>query len=129
MPISIGGSIVPTIRESTCNVSPLVIVSVFGSVVLLSDGTVKVPSSTGGYTTPDPAHGSLPSGVWHDIEGSFDSGTFPEGCFGPTFPRETQESLNACAVADTGDVYCINSFVLNGMLSGTGWTLQGNVLP
>ena len=100
-----------------------------GSTVLLSDGTVKVPSPTGGFTTPDPLFGSLPAGVWHDIEGTYDFVSVPEACDFPTQTTDNRENLRACAVADNGDVYCVDGRISNGVLSGTPWTFQGDAIP
>ncbi len=98
-----------------------------GAVVLLSDGTVKVSSFAGGFTTPDPLFGSLPAGVWQDIEvEEYSFSSEPEGCSGPAF---TSELMFACAVASNGDVYCVDGKVNDGVLSGTPWTFQGNTLP
>jgi len=99
---------------------------VTGPIVLLSDGTVKVPSPTVGFTTPDPLFGNLPADVvWHDIEVKdyfFES--VPEGC------GSSKEIIGACAVAGNGDVYCVDGEVTDGIsLDGTPWTLQGNALP
>ncbi len=132
VPISIG--MPPSISsikiiENVCpsgDISP----TVTGPIVLLSDGTVKVPSPTAGFTTPDPLFGSLPAGVWHDIEVKdyvFESG--PERCFGPADPGFSDETIAACAVAGNGHVYCVDGRVIDGTLSGTPWTLQGNALP
>jgi len=100
-----------------------------GGPVLLSDGTVKIPSGTG-FKTLDPAFGSLPAGVWHDIEGT--SGVFltPAGCFFPSQTANNIELITACAVNDNGDVYCVlNGQARDGVLEfGTPWTFQGNAL-
>ena len=98
-----------------------------GAVVLLSDGTVKIPSAAGGFKIADLAFGSLPAGVWHDIEGSADNNIQPEGCFAGE-PRFEIESMSACAVADTGDVFCVSGFVNNGVFNGKPWTFAGNAL-
>jgi len=135
VPISLGmSSSISTIErtEKVCFFSPEKFQKeVTGPIVLLSDGTVRVPSPTAGFTTPDPLFKSLPAGVWHDIEVKnyvFESG--PEGCFAETSPVFSKETIRACAVAGNGDVYCVDGEVTDGMsLDGTPWTLQDNALP
>ena len=137
---SIGSDII--FRDVTpCRFTTGIDLKAGSGTVLLSDGTVKVPSPTGGYTTPDPLFGSLPAGVWHDIEVQTYSFRFtPEGCFFPApndpnnpdpDPASHRETLIACAVADTGDVYCVDGKVnvITRVLTGTPWTFQGDAIP
>ncbi len=134
VPISIGmPPSISTIKRTEMDCRPSVEKfqkQVTGPIVLLSDGTVKVPSPTAGFTTPGPLFESLPGDVvWHDIEVKdyvFESG--PERCFGPADPGFSDETIGACAVAGNGDVYCVDGRVIDGVLSGTPWTLQGNAL-
>jgi len=135
VPISLGmPSLISTI-ERTEMVCPFSVEKfqkqVTGPIVLLSDGTVKVPSPTVGFTTPDPLFGSLPAGVWHDIEVNvYDFSSGPEGCFTSTSLGFSEETIGACAVASNGDVYCVDGEVTDGIsLDGTPWTFQGNALP
>jgi len=133
VPISIG--MPPSISsikiiENVCpsgDISP----TVTGPIVLLSDGTVKVPSPTAGFTTPGPLFESLPGDVvWHDIEvNNYLFSSAPEGCAVPADPGFSDETIAACAVAGNGHVYCVDGRVIDGTLSGTPWTLQGNALP
>jgi len=133
MPISFGiPSLISPIEitktpcPSSTDISPLVI----GAVVLLSDGTVKVPSATGGFTTPGHLFGSLPGDVvWHDIEvKDYKFSSAPKDCLAPGDPGFSDETIAACAIAGNGDVYCVDGRVIDGILSGTPWTLQGNAL-
>jgi len=114
-------------HPSSGDISPIVT----GPIVLLSDGTVKVPSPTVGFTTPDPLFGNLPAGVWHDIEvNNYVFSSAPEDCLAPGDPGFSKETIGACAVAGNGDVYCVDGEVTDGIfLDGTPWTLQGNALP
>jgi len=140
VPISIGSDVVSR-TVTPCRFTDGVGLRATSGVVLLSDGTVKVPSPTGGYTTPDPLFGSLPAGVWHDIEvQTYSFGSTPEGCFFPApndpnnpdpDPASHRETLIACAVADTGDVYCVDgrADIIAGVLTGTPWTFQGDAIP
>ncbi len=133
VPISIG--MPPSISsikiiENVCtsgDISP----TVTGPIVLLSNGTVKVPSATGGFTTPGHLFGSLPGDVvWHDIEvKDYKFSSAPKDCLAPGDPGFSDETIAACAIAGNGDVYCVDGRVIDGTLSGTPWTLQGNALP
>jgi len=136
---SIGGSDVILRKVTPCRFTDGTDLRASSGAVLLSDGTVKVPSPTGGYTTPHPLFGSLPAGVWHDIEVKQYTLNFrPEGCFFPgpnsNLPPEPvtdNEILRACAVADTGDVYCVDGQVNRDtqVLTGIPWTFQGDAIP
>jgi hypothetical protein len=127
MPISIGSKIFSS-NPISCTDPAKFVFDLNGGIVLLSDGTVKVPSPTGGFTTPGAEFGSLPAGVWHDIEGDYSHSGFPDGCFHPTILGTTFERLKACAVAGNGDVYCVDGQSRDDVLVGTPWTFQGNAL-
>jgi len=134
VPISIGmPPSISTIKrtETPCFSSADFSRTVTGPIVLLSDGTVKVPSPTAGFTTPGPLFESLPGDVvWHDIEvNNYLFSSAPEGCAVPADPGFSDETIAACAVAGNGHVYCVDGRVIDGTLSGTPWTLQGNALP
>jgi len=122
-PISIGGALPSTITTQPCSNSAAgSFTSLDGPAVLHSDGTVKVQDTTGSFVTLNSAFGSLPAGVWHDIEVAEHIVTsFPENCFGGPHSAFINETLIACAVADTGDVFCVNAFVSNGnLMTGIG---------
>ena len=104
---------------------------VSGGLVLLSDGTVKIPLATGGFTTPNPIFGSLPAGVWHDIEGNYNENDVQEDCFFSGSGAEQSTFFRACAVAENGDVYCVDAQITDGVVTGDlpVWTFQGNALP
>jgi len=137
VPISIGmPSLISSIEitEFDCqlpstDISP----SVRGPVVLLSDGTVKVPSPTAGFTTPGLEFRSLPDDfVWHDIEvNDYKFSSAPKDCLFPGHPGFREETIAACAIAGNGDVYCVDGSSRDGTLlsDSTPWTLQGNALP
>jgi len=131
MPISIGMGETRNVSVNDCPQSAGSLTDTSGGpVVLLSDGTVKALDITGSLVTLDPLFGSLPAGVWHDIDLGFHSiREVPAGCFG-AFPADNSEFLSACAVADTGDVFCVNGNVANGALTfGTPWTFIDDVIP
>ena len=114
-------------QPPSTDISPVV----RGAVVLLSDGTVKVPSATGGFTTPGPEFGSLPGDVvWHDIEvRDYEFSSAPKDCAFPGDLGFREETIVACAIAGNGDVYCVDGSSRDGtLLSGSPWTLQGNAL-
>ncbi len=135
VPISIG--MPPSISsikiiENVCtsgDISP----TVTGPIVLLSNGTVKVPSATGGFTTPGLEFGSLPSDVvWHDIEvNDYKFSSAPKDCAFPGDLGFREETIAACAVAGNGGVYCVDGSSRDGTLlsDSTPWTLQGDALP
>jgi len=133
MPISFGfPPSISTIERTKfdCRASADFSRTVTGPIVLLSDGTVKVPSPTAGFTTPGPLFESLPAGVWHDIEvNNYLFSSAPEGCEFPADPGFSDETIAACAVAGNGHVYCVDGRVIDGTLSGTPWTLQDKALP
>jgi len=119
-----------TLGSSECSVSLGDISEVaFGPVVLLSDGTVKVPTASGGFVNPPNEYGSLPDGVWQDIEGVYNIIDTPANCFFQGQQAEFIEEFRACAVNNDGDVYCVNGGVRNGVLSGEPWTFKDTVLP
>ncbi len=133
VPISIGmPPSISTIKrtETPCFSSADFSRTVTGPIVLLSDGTVKVPSATGGFTTPGLEFGSLPGDVvWHDIEvRDYEFSSAPKDCASPGDLGFREETIVACAIAGNGDVYCVDGRVIDGILSGTPWTLQGNAL-
>ena len=128
VPISLGSGFIKKLARECPSSDDKRIQVDGGAVVLLSDGTVKVSSFAGGFTTPDPLFGSLPAGVWYDIEvEEYSFSSEPEGCSSSTITNE--EMLVACAVASNGDIYCVDGKVNDGVLSGTPWTFQGNTLP
>jgi len=106
-------------------------VQVSGPIILLSDGTVKIPNADGMFQLSDPLFGNLPLGIWSDATGTFTSSYSPENCnpIGDQSERTTV-SMNACAVNDDGDLYCVDAQFLNGQLtSGNPWSFKDNVLP
>ena len=129
MPISIGDNRIQR-TNSPCPVTPFLIKNAFGAPILLADGTVKVPAIGGGLKTADPLFGSLPAGVWHDIEGTSSSKTVDAGCF-PDSLAFASEDLRACAVAENGDVFCVLASINDGVLFGSPstWTFEGDAIP
>jgi len=128
MPISLGSdSMFRSVVD--CRFTPGSLSTVTGFPVLLSDGTVMVPSPTGGFIALNPDFGSLPTGVWHDIEGVYDSRSNPAGCNFSSERASDRESIRACAVADTGDVYCINGQIGAGLPTIDTWAFQGDTIP
>jgi len=130
IPISLGTHL-PIIRNvNPCPDSSDVHTEAKQGLVLLSDGTVRVPNAAGGFTSHGAEYGSLPAGVWHDIEGRWDFSERPDGCF-IGFPATSFEFLDACAVNVAGDMYCAKGGSRDGVLitGSNPWTFQGNVLP
>jgi len=116
--------------SNDCNNSEDSTTNVFGGVILLSDGTVKIPSIAGGYIV-DPSFGSLPAGGWHDIEGEYQLGIVPENCRNLGDAATSRVDFRACAVNNSGDVWCVDEVIINGVSFGNipVWTFDANVLP
>jgi len=117
----------------SCPLSAGTNVFVEGSPVILSDGTVKVPSGEDrsgavGFTTLNSQFGSLPAGVWHDIEGFYAIQANPEGCQFPTQKAFSDEIITACAIAGNGDMYCVDAGIQNGIFTGFQWKFKGSAL-
>jgi len=128
MPISLGlGQISVGERDCIFNVGTEIRIN--AAPVLLSDGTIRIPSITGGFTSPDPVFGSLPAGVWHDIQGQYDFTDRPDNCFSTNREGFVAEQLRGCAAAVNGDVFCMNLSIFDGVPDGFTWTFQGNALP
>jgi hypothetical protein len=130
IPISLGTHSQIIRNVNPCRDSSDVRTEASQGLVLLSDGTVRVPNAAGGFTSHGAEYGSLPAGVWHDIEGSWNFSERPDGCF-TGFPASSFEFLDACAVNGAGDMYCAKGGSRDGVLitGSNPWTFQGNALP
>jgi hypothetical protein len=116
-------------------------VGIGGSVLLLSDGSIKrIDTAPFTFASPNAAFGDLAlltDAAWTDVEGIGAINFYPAGCFGPGEPSSDTsiENLNACAVAVDGTLACVNGLFCSGDcgsspgFTGKPWTFEGDVIP